>query len=106
MPNSRFIFCKAKYKSPEIILIFISEEDNKQLYISRIKKDTESRVIKKLKALKYKVYNKYQTYNSVIKYNEAIKEYKEAGFITTKRNYITLKNISLDEFIERIKETI
>ena len=91
---------------PEIILIFISEEDNKQLYISRIKKDTESRVIKKLKDLKYKVFNKYQTYNSVIKYNEAIKEYKEAGFITTKRNYITLKNISLDEFIERIKETI
>ena len=49
---------------PEIILIFISEEDNKQLYISRIKKDTESRVIKKLKALNYKVFNKYQTYNS------------------------------------------
>ena len=91
---------------PEIILIFISEENDKQLYISRIKKDTESRVIKRLKALKYKVFNKYQTYNSVIKYNEAIKEYKEAGFITTKRNYITLKNISLDEFIERIKETI
>ena len=91
---------------PEIILIFISEEDNKQLYISRIKKDTESRVIKRLKDLKYKVFNKYQTYNSVIKYNEAIKEYKEAGFITTKRNYIMLKNITLDEFIERIKETI
>ena len=91
---------------PEIILIFISEEDDKQLYISRIKKDTESRVIKKLKDLKYKVYNKYQTYNSVIKYNEAIKEYKEAGFISTKRNYITLINITLDEFIERIKETI
>ena len=91
---------------PEIILIFISEENNKQLYISRIKKDTKSRVIKKLKALKYKVYNKYQTYNSVINYNKAIKEYKEAEFITTKRNYITLKNISLDEFIERIKETI
>ena len=91
---------------PEIILIFISEENDKQLYISRIKKDTESRVIKRLKDLKYKVFNKYQTYNSVIKYNEAIKEYKEAGFITTKRNYITLKNISLDEFIERIKETI
>ena len=106
MPNSRFIFCKAKYKSPEIILIFISEENEKQLYISRIKKDTESRVIKKLKALKYKVFNKYQTYNSVINYNKAIKEYKEAEFITTKRNYITLKNISLDEFIERIKETI
>ena len=106
MPNSRFIFCKAKYKSPEIILIFISEENEKQLYISRIKKDTESRVIKRLKALKYKVYNKYQTYNSVIKYNEAIKEYKEAGFILTKRNYITLKNITLDEFIEKIKETI
>ena len=49
---------------PEIILIFISEENNKQLYISRIKKDTESKVIKKLKALKYKVFNKYQTYNS------------------------------------------
>ena len=49
---------------PEIILIFISEEDNKQLYISRIKKDTESRVIKKLEDLKFKVYNKYQTYNS------------------------------------------
>ena len=91
---------------PEIILIFISEENDKQLYISRIKKDTESRVIKKLKALKYKVFNKYQTYNSVIKYNEAIKEYKEAGFITTKRNYIMLRNITLDEFIERIKETI
>ena len=91
---------------PEIILIFISEENDKQLYISRIKKDTESRVIKRLKDLKYKVYNKYQTYNSVIKYNEAIKEYKEAGFISTKRNYITLKNISLDEFIEKIKETI
>ena len=91
---------------PEIILIFISEEDNKQLYISRIKKDTESRVIKKLKDLKYKVFNKYQTYNSVINYNKAIKEYKEAGFISTKRNYIMLKNISLDEFIEKIKETI
>ena len=91
---------------PEIILIFISEEDDKQLYISRIKKDTESRVIKKLKDLKYKVFNKYQTYNSVIKYNEAIKEYKEAGFISTKRNYITLINITLDEFIEKIKETI
>ena len=91
---------------PEIILIFISEKDDKQLYISRIKKDTESRVIKRLKALKYKVYNKYQTYNSVIKYNEAIKEYKEAGFISTKRNYITLINITLDEFIEKIKETI
>ena len=91
---------------PEIILIFISEDDNNQLYISRIKKDTESKVIKKLKALKYKVFNKYQTYNSVIKYNEAIKEYKEAGFISTKRNYIMLNNISLDEFIERIKETI
>ena len=91
---------------PEIILIFISEEDNKQLYISRIKKDTESRVIKRLKDLKYKVFNKYQTYNSVIKYNEAIKEYKEAGFISTKRNYIMLRNITLDEFIERIKETI
>ena len=91
---------------PEIILIFISEENEKQLYISRIKKDTESRVIKRLKALKYKVYNKYQTYNSVIKYNEAIKEYKEAGFISTKRNYITLINITLDEFIEKIKETI
>ena len=106
LPNSRFIFCKAKYKSPEIILIFISEENDKQLYISRIKKDTESRVIKRLKDLKYKVFNKYQTYNSVIKYNEAIKEYKEAGFITTKRNYIMLRNITLDEFIERIKETI
>ena len=106
MPNSRFIFCKAKYKSPEILLILISEEDNKKLYISRIKKYTESRVIKKLKALKYKVYNKYQTYNSVIKYNEAIKEYKESEFISTNRNYITLENISLDEFIERIKETI
>ena len=91
---------------PEIILIFISEEDNKKLYISRIKKDTESRVIKKLKALKYKVYNKYQTYNSVINYNKAIKEYKEAEFISTNRNYITLENITLDEFIERIKETI
>ena len=91
---------------PEIILIFISEKDDKQLYISRIKKDTESRVIKKLKDLKYKVFNKYQTYNSVIKYNEAIKEYKEAGFISTKRNYITLINITLDEFIEKIKETI
>ena len=91
---------------PEIILIFISEKDDKQLYISRIKKDTESRVIKKLKALKYKVYNKYQTYNSVIKYNEAIKEYKESEFISTNRNYITLENITLDEFIERIKETI
>ena len=91
---------------PEIILIFISEEDNKQLYISRIKKDTESRVIKKLKDLKYKVFNKYQTYNSVINYNKAIKEYKEAGFISTKRNYIMLKNITLDEFIEKIKETI
>ena len=91
---------------PEILLIFVSEEDNNQLYISRIKKDTESKVIKKLKALKYKVFNKYQTYNSVIKYNEAIKEYKEAGFISTKRNYIMLKNISLDEFIEKIKETI
>ena len=91
---------------PEIILIFISEENEKQLYISRIKKDTESRVIKKLKDLKFKVYNKYQTYNSVIKYNEAIKEHKEAGFISTKRNYIMLKNISLDEFIEKIKETI
>ena len=91
---------------PEIILIFISEEDEKRLYISRIKKDTESRVIKKLKDLKFKVFNKYQTYNSVIKYNEAIKEYKEDGFISTKRNYITLKNITLDEFIERIKETI
>ena len=91
---------------PEIILIFISEENEKQLYISRIKKDTESRVIKKLKDLKYKVFNKYQTYNSVIKYNEAIKEYKEAGFISTKRNYITLINITLDEFIEKIKETI
>ena len=91
---------------PEIILIFISEEDDKQLYISRIKKDTESRVIKKLKDLKFKVYNKYQTYNSVINYNKAIKEYKEAGFISTKRNYITLKNITLDEFIEKIKETI
>ena len=63
--------------------------------------------IKKLKKdIEFKVFNKYQTYNSVIKYNEAIKEYKEAGFITTKRNYITLKNISLDEFIEKIKETI
>ena len=62
---------------PEIILIFISEENEKQLYISRIKKDTESRVIKRLRDLKYKVFNKYQTYNSVIKYNEAIKEYKE-----------------------------
>ena len=91
---------------PEIILIFISEKDDKQLYISRIKKDTESRVIKRLKDLKYKVFNKYQTYNSVIKYNEAIKEYKEAGFISTKRNYITLINITLDEFIEKIKETI
>ena len=49
---------------PEILLIFISEEDNNQLYISRIKKDTESKVIKKLKTLKYKVFNKYQTYNS------------------------------------------
>ena len=98
---------KSELKSiPEIILIFISEENEKQLYISRIKKDTESRVIKKLKDLKYKVFNKYQTYNSVIKYNEAIKEYKEAGFILTKRNYITLKNITLDEFIEKIKETI
>ena len=91
---------------PEIILIFISEKNDKQLYISRIKKDTESRVIKRLKDLKYKVFNKYQTYNSVIKYNEAIKEYKEAGFISTKRNYITLINITLDEFIEKIKETI
>ena len=91
---------------PEIILIFISEKDDKQLYISRIKKDTESRVIKRLKDLKYKFFNKYQTYNSVIKYNEAIKEYKEAGFISTKRNYITLINITLDEFIEKIKETI
>ena len=91
---------------PEIILIFIFEKNDKQLYISRIKKDTESRVIKRLKDLKYKVFNKYQTYNSVIKYNEAIKEYKEAGFISTKRNYITLINITLDEFIEKIKETI
>ena len=98
---------KSELKSiPEIILIFISEKNDKQLYISRIKKDTESRVIKKLKDLKYKVFNKYQTYNSVINYNKAIKEYKESGFISTKRNYITLKNISLDEFIERIKETI
>ena len=63
-------------------------------------------ILDKTKDLKYKVFNKYQTYNSVIKYNEAIKEYKEAGFISTKRNYIKLVNITLDEFIERIKETI
>ena len=43
---------------PEILLVLISEEDNKKLYISRIKKDTESKVIKRLKKLKYKVFNK------------------------------------------------
>ena len=49
---------------PEIILILVSKENDKNLYVSRIKQESESRVINKFKGLNYKFFKKYQTYNS------------------------------------------
>ena len=91
---------------PEIILILVSKENNKNLYISRIKQESESRVINKFKGLNYKFFKKYQTYNSVINYKNLIKEYKESGMIKTNRNYIILENLTIEEFDEIIKEIV
>ena len=49
---------------PEIILILVSKENDKNLYVSRIKQESETRVISKFKGLNYKFFKKYQTYNS------------------------------------------
>ena len=91
---------------PEIILILVSKENDKNLYISRIKQESESKVISKFKKLNYKFFKKYQTYNSVINYKNLIKEYKESGMIKTNRNYIILENLTIEEFDEIIKEIV
>jgi hypothetical protein len=89
---------------PEIILVLVSEDDNKKLYISRINKKQETKVLQKFKNLKFKFLNKFQTYNSVVNCNKIIEEYSKAGIIKTNRNYIYLDNITVEDFINKIKD--
>ena len=91
---------------PELIIISVSKHNNKKLYINRINEKYESLFIKKLKEKKYKIFNKFQTYNSIVNYNKAIDEYKQSGLIETNGCMVRLINISLDEFINRIKQFI
>ena len=89
---------------PELIIISVSKHNDKKLYINRINEKYESLFVKRLKEKKYKIFNKFQTYNSVVNYNKAIDEYKQSGIIETNGCMVRLINISLDEFINRIKQ--
>lgn len=89
---------------PELIIISVSKHNDKKLYINRINEKYESLFVKRLKEKKYKIFNKFQTYNSVVNYNKAIDEYKQSGLIETNGCMVRLINISLDEFINRIKQ--